>query len=193
MNDPILTFLAQRENLPLALEIHRHVKRLSKTIHRTFWELIKVELEKRLLDTSQSQHWELVDHATKGYDKQDARLSLQPKASNGLFLAPTLEQGAPEEFCLYYGIKWSEAQKKLPPNMSQTLTLAETLEKHRFQRNSWWIGMNDLPWCIQKDEFLLAMANEQASLIAEIGEDFWSLFIKYEKLVIAANEELAGG
>ncbi|MCA9995626.1 MAG: hypothetical protein KDE56_07765 [Anaerolineales bacterium] len=194
MNDPILAFLAQPENLPLALEIHQRVIQLREELHSTFWKSVKVELEQRLSNSPQSQDWELVDEATKAYNKDWASISLHPKLPNRLFLAPRLEQGTPRSgFRLYAGMKWSKEQQKGLPDMLQTLALEKALREHGFRQTPWWIGVKDLPLWIRKDDFLIKMANEQASFIVEMADNFWSLFREHEKLLVAANEELAGG
>lgn len=195
MNDPILAFLAQPENLPLALEIHQRVIQLRKELHSTFWKSVKVELEQRLSNSPQSQDWELVDGATKKYNKDWAYISLKPKAPSGLFLGPMLQQAqSSADFRLRVGIAWSEQQQKGQLYMPQTLALETTLKNQGFRQDDlWWIGIKDLDWWIPKNDFLLKMANEQASFIVEIADSFWSLFREHEKLLVAANEELAGG
>ena len=48
LDDPTLQFLAQPENLPLALEISKKVERLKIELHKKFWPAMTTDLRERL-------------------------------------------------------------------------------------------------------------------------------------------------
>jgi hypothetical protein len=192
VDDPILQFIAQPENLPLALDISKKVERLKVTLHKQFWPAITAELRERLEASEYGDRWQLVGPA-KGKETRDwAAASIKPfPADERVFVYATLEQRTSQsDYRVNHGIHWSQ-QFHDQFETNAVRALIDRLNQQGFRTNSHWPGVKPLDLWLRRQKFLLRMANDEETFIKETADILWNLFVEYESLLTAANKELA--
>jgi hypothetical protein len=190
----VIDFLAQPENLPVALEIARRVEKTKDVLQIQFWHMFRDDIQRRLQEADLTENWKVLltpDNALLNqYAYFHIRYELgEPKP---LYLDVTVEAGPPKWNCLLtFGLRWSQNQP-VAPNQPALTELVQVMTDSGLALNSnqWWLMYVYMEHRLRDDTFLVRFASDPARTVEEIGSVVWSLFQIVSKPLAVVNQEL---
>jgi hypothetical protein len=192
-DDEVVAFLAEKENLPLALEVADRIESVKDMIQREFWVCLRDLLNKEL-EKSGYSNWQIDLTDEKELCKNYAQCCIRPK--NGATTSLQLRVAVEQEYGygvyqLYYGIQWNEEVDTL---IQQPLVqkLLKDLESKQFKTElpSWFLGWKYMDYYPRRKDFLLKMAADKTAIVNAVSKDVWSLFKDHVDLITDVNMEL---
>ena len=185
--EPILDFLQQPENLPLAIEVSKQVEALRLYNHQVFWQDIYQALKKRLEFSDFADRWTISGGNVDRYD--EAWRNLQIRFGERHNLAVCLMQGNPAmKYQLYYGLCWDSERAAPVSNTFQTLIdKSKSAGVSNEKQSGWWPLVNYMNMFPRSDEFILQYS---PAFINELADRVWDYFLAVEPTLFQLNQEL---
>ncbi len=195
-DEKILEFLAQPENLPVAMQVADYVQQLREKTHQDFWSMFSDEAIARLESSEYIDDWKIISPPPDRWDKSWERIHLRPRnlpSSDRPILSVTLEQGTPNfDFVLYYGARWEPEGIKDYASKSHDSLIQKLEEMQITQSNNIWTRWNYMGYKARGGQFIMRMTKDPDSLVDEILDKYWKLFQEVQELVWTVNQELQG-
>jgi hypothetical protein len=192
--DKIIDFLAQPENLSVALEVADYVQKLREQTHRKFWSEFSEVVTDRLEGSEYSDHWVFERLPDNNWEKNYGICSLRPtlqRRSNSPLLGVSMQQGSSSNYYrLLMGIQWSQEpteEIKLPSLEKLILQLEAMNMKQSSKR---WPRWNWLQYRIRGEKFLSSFNRDPEAFVNEVVDTYWQFFIQVQPLVAAVNLDL---
>lgn len=190
----VIDFLAQPENLPVALEIAKQVEQTKNHLQIQFWHMFRDDMQKRLQEVDSTENWRALltpdSDLLTAYTQCNIRYGLG--GAKPLFLDVTLEAGPPKwDRVLIYGLRWSQNQPVSPnlPTLTQLVHIM-TDSGVTFNSSQWWLMYVHMETRLRNDAFLVDFASNPELMIEEIGDIVWGLFQAVSKPLADVNQEL---
>jgi hypothetical protein len=198
--DPIVSFLARKENVALAFEIGKKLPAVKDEIRLKFWRTLEAILGKSSVIRKQRTNprgwrFEPDDDSRCPLDDSYA-LSMLPKRHGGLYLYPCIQQALQVHgMQLYYGISWSEEVAR-PPRISKVADLRTRLQQDflpECKDDNWWLGYAVLSEDLGEAETCSGIASGSNIFESRVASDFVRLFEDTRELLENANAAIALG
>ena len=192
----ILAFLEKPENLPIALEVAKHVEALRPRLHKTFWTAMDQALIAKLQGSKFENRWMIYSNP-RSFDQADKNLRIHikfiPDAFKGPHLTVCLQQGLSiDHYGLIYGLAWGRQERSVPDNgtFRHLVELSKPFGFPEKNQNRWWPIFRNLNIAPRSDEFMLQYGLDPAGFIEEITLKIWTYFIKIEPHLYQLNQDL---
>jgi len=167
--DEITSFLLEKENFLLALDIEKHFEKAKDQLHRQLWEKLRANVEGRLLEEGWSV--ELDDfggenNVARGYFGMSI---LPPDQTPQFYLMFRVEQHAgPTYLPLYGGVTWTEVPG-ITAAGNLISNLQSQLKEDGFTRsNEKWPGWRYIRGLSSRNDFLREYMERSDDLLEEI-------------------------
>jgi hypothetical protein len=191
--DKIIDFLAQPENLSVALEIADYVQKLREKTHRRFWPEFSEVVTDRLEGSEYADHWVFERLPDNNWEKNWGICSLRPvleSRSNAPYLEVSMQQSASNNYYrLLTGVHWS----KEPTGETDLPTLEKLILQmdamNMKQSSKPWPRWSWLPYRIRGEKFLLNYNQDPEAFVNEVVDTYWQFFTQVRPLVAAVNQE----
>lgn len=195
--EKILEFLQQPENLPVALEVVRHVDALRPHLHRAFWTEIGAALNQRLSESPCADRWVIDNEGSfdQTYRNVKIRIKSLPATFKGSHLVVGLMQERAPSYAMLYGLLWA-VKDRPAPEIEAFHTLLHISKEAGFSEkdsNSWWPRYHYLNLLPRSDEFILDYGLQPTVFIDELADKIWDYFIKLEPALYQLNQEVFQG
>ncbi|MCA9921449.1 MAG: hypothetical protein KC421_03705 [Anaerolineales bacterium] len=179
--DKILSFLAEPDNIEIAVDVARRIDKLHNHFHAEFWPAVSAELTTRLDQSPYKNTWMISEFNRKHRDNWvniQITYQLPPNITHTPeILTITLEQGKPLDYQLYFGVKWRNHHGRAA-NLPEFLTLKEFLRENFYKpKDKLWTIISSTGYSARGDKFLIRMAKERENFIREIVDKPWQLFL----------------
>jgi hypothetical protein len=193
--DKVLDYIAQPENLPVALEVADAVQQLREIIHRRFWPLFAQYVQLRLLNSEFAESWRYIPFPGTRLKKEyeGSYISpIQPKGTGSPFLHVMFGQGGRDgHYHFVTGVTWG---RKLPDPNHPTL---KDLKKELVSRKltgawDWWPGWRNLPYALEGGDFMVKFYHTPNEVVEELAEEYWQLFLDLRPVIEPINKALEG-
>lgn len=192
--DKILDFLAQPENLGVAMQIAEYVQKLREKTHRGFWPMFNDAIKDRLDATDYGGQWIYVPQARDKWRTRWGEWSIRPAQkshSNQRVMQAAMQQSTIEaNFRLLLGACWTSDPKKGVRSPAFDQLVERLKEMQLVQSNSKWPGWNWLDYQIRSEKFILRASSEPYALVNEIADTFWQFFLDIRPWLEAVNDEV---
>lgn len=196
VNEPINDFLAQPENLSIALEVADYIDRLKRRLHKRFWTDFNPRMKLTVKDSIYSTSWTYRPHPAKNYRSNWAKSYISPRAtaeSNPHMLQLAFGQGpSSSDYRLYWGVRWTKPPEDF--DSSELTKLAGLLLARGISivESPRWVSWGWYKYVPYEMEFLHRMQTEHEAFVDEIAGDVWQLFEEVRPSLEAINQQLAG-
>lgn len=192
--DKVLEYIAQPDNLPVALEVADAVQKLKDTVHRQFWPLFSTEVNQRVAHSEYAEKWIYVPFPQKRIKKEYEVSYLkpnQPQGTGGPVLTVMFGQGGHDNhYRLLSGVNWG--RKLPPPNHPALKDFKKELASRKLTNSwDWWIGWKYLQYSLEGGEFLSKYYQAPNKAVEELADEYWNLFLDLHPLVESINQALA--
>lgn len=177
----IVEFLAKPENLPITLEIAKHIEDVRINLQNSFWLEITKALESRLKDSEISKRWEVkFEEDTKNdYKGCTFYIKNRPKDDRSSYLSLTLEQ-YPQKYNnrLMYGLSWNKEHKSNPrsPIINSLLQKSAGAGVSEVEGNSSYLVYLYLDVYTRSDDFALNYGFDKVGFVKDLSDNIWSYF-----------------
>jgi hypothetical protein len=191
--DAIIDYLAQPENLPIAIEVSEYIKKLKENLHRQFWQEFNNQMKQIILSSEFSESWEFAPFPIRRLKKEYERCSIRPKNPDDK-KTPALQvmfcHGYRSNYYQFYrGVSWNDDIKEFEHPLLDKLK-AQLIERDLVNDDWRWAGWNWYPYRAQGEKFMLKMYHEPEEMVAELRDDIWKLFIDFRPLLEEINKEV---
>lgn len=191
--DQVLEFLAQPDNLPIAIQVADYIQKLKEELHQRFWPSFNAVAKTRLTGSEHVSKWSFSPFPIKRLrtEYQDCAIfPLKDDGSNQSGLAVFFGQSSRDNsYRFYHGIKWI----KKPKDFDHPLLtdLKSQLVAHNLI-HAWdnRPGLNYLHYRAQGEDFMLKMYHEPEIIVGELVDNFWQLFLDFLPIIDAVNKEV---
>lgn len=191
--DKVLDYIAQPENLPVALEVADAVQQLKEMIHKRFWPLFTQKTQLLLLNSDYSEHWKYVpfpeNRLKKEYEVSNI-MPVQPKGTESPILRVMFGQGGRNnDYRFVTGVVWG---RKIPePNHPALKDFKKELVSRKLTGAwDWWPGWKYLPYALVGGEFMVKFYHAPNELVDELAEEYWQLFLDLLPVIEPINQAL---
>jgi hypothetical protein len=193
--EKVLEFLVTPENLDAAWDLAELFPQAIDRLNLKFWKTLGKKLEERI---DEKLSWAL-SQDPENFDEGTADLQIMPEAEPSFYLAPSVWQAidkkakvgiAYELPPILFGIGYGDDYSEFPKNerLSKLLDdLAQALKRDGLRRrNSYWLGMKELPNKIRSRQDILVLASGD-EIEEEIATMLLNLFEKYRQALEEIN------
>lgn len=192
--DKVLDYIAQPENLPVALEVAEAVQQLREMIHKRFWPLFAHQVQVRLLGSEYADRWKYVPFPEKRLKKEwevSYFIPIRPKGTESPLLRVMFGQGGRGgHYRLVTGVGWW-AKKPPEPNHPALKDLKKELVSRNLTNAwDWWPGWKVLPYALGGGEFMVKFYHTPNELVDELAEEYWQLFLDLLSVIEPINQAL---
>jgi len=192
--DKVIEYIAQPENLPVALEVADAVQNLRESIHRQFWPFFSEQYQEKLFDSEYTEQWKYfpfpITHLKKEYEISILS-PIRPKEQDSSALLFIFGQGSRENhYRLLMGVAWNGVIGD--PNHPALNNLKRQLISQQLTTSwEWWPGWKYLDYSLGSGEFMLKFYHTPKEVVTELAEEFWQLFLELRPTIESINQELA--
>ena len=196
--EQILAFLQKPENLPVAMEVAKHVESLRTYLHRAFWKDIILEFKTRLAGSPTAERWVVLAPDTE-FDRTYKNIRIHVKSIPDYFkethLTLCLMQATPPAYRLAYGLCWSLKERPVPGSalFKTLIDLSNQAGLSEKNQNPWWPVVSNLDIYPRSDEFMLQYGLQPAEFIDGLADKVWDYFTTIEPTLYQLNQELFQG
>jgi len=188
-------FLAQKENLPIAMEIADLIGKVQGRIGNEFWERVRASLQRKLEEANLHGSW--VCQELKKDKKEDFALGvfLDPKPARDpetVFRYDiSEEEGNTGRYHIYQGI--CPPSRGGPRAVKKAVSdLQGRLLDEGYERSKGWIAWKYIRDFTSEDEFVLTVADRGDEYASGVAETFWDFFQATRARVEKLNSALGG-
>jgi hypothetical protein len=194
IEDPILNFLAQPENLEVAMDAAHNLEKLRDYCHAAFWPALHAEFAARMRNSPYQAEW-FISEPHSNHLASYAQIHIEPKAPTRQdeFLEISFEQGTlAAKYPLYYCIIWTnrQAPSHFTPEWD-ALQNALSRQGPKLRGNPIFELFVSTGYTPRSDAFLRRMTKDHAAFIKELVDKVWQLFTKNVDLLNAVNRATA--
>lgn len=193
--DQLIKYLAQPENLPVALEIAEHVQKLKDDLHRRFWSLFAELVNPRLAQSGVAESWQYIPVPPTKVKTEWITSCLSPRKSKGKGI-PMLQIAFGQatrnkHYSFFHGVEWSNDPSGYTYPPLDDLK-AKLMELRLIIVEPLWPGWNYHRYAAESEAFMLKFYSQPEVVTAEIVDDYWKLFLELRSLCEAINGEVKG-
>lgn len=192
-DDGVFDFLAQPENLPVALEISTYIDKLKNICHRNFWNKFNLKMKGFLVESDLNKSWEYkIKLRENAYLKPWERNKIVPigqKEGKPFLYAFFGQTSIESHFRIYWGVEWNSKPEYIK---NSTLTkLTDYL--NMWESTSGW--SNSVRHCyfdywIYSPEFLQKMHENSEGFVTKISNDYFAILSTICPLMEQINQEI---
>jgi len=174
--DKIWDFLAQKENLPIAIEIADSIEKVKRRVGNGFWERVRPSLQRRLEEGGLHGGW--CQELKKDEEGFAFGILLYPKPERdpvALFrygLEEELEK--PARYHIYQGIF---PPSPVPRALNKPVSdLQSPLLDEGYEKSKGWTVWKYIRDFTSENEFVLTVADRGDEFASGVAENFWDFF-----------------
>lgn len=184
--DAIVEFLAQKDNLELALQVSEHLEAVKRQLHSRFWSRCRDLLQERLCQMGAGKSWTVRPDDDKDPMVNDDGIWVDPShVEQAVHLTYGLVQWFSGEFSLYLKVTTSKGDGLMGHEGAELDELRSVLADENCRKASYAIGWQYVRKYQSHNSFLLEAA-EKAEVTARNAVDVLADLI--EKSEAAASK-----
>lgn len=191
-NKPIFDFLAQPENIPLALSIAEQVEQLKLDIHNRFWSLFNHSMDIIVRSSGVETSWKYQPHSGNRDGWAKAKLApamVNPGAPSILLVFG--ESTARINYRLFWGLQWLPHELAEYQHSTYTTLISELSARNIKIQERGWVRWSYYSQTLHDPSFIADFYRSPEEKVEVITGDFWKLFGDLRPLVEVINADLA--
>lgn len=188
--DKALEYIAQPENLAIAIEIAEHVEKLRDDLHRRFWPLFNDLFSNRLANSEHSERWLYspfpIRRIKSEWEKSFLRYN-HAKSKERTTLQLSFAQGTHDNhYKLFRGVLWTMGPSELSQSFHSELR-KKLSEKNLTIVEGRWLGLNWYTEALEGADFMLKLYHTPEQAVSGLVDDYWQLFVELQPLLEPIN------